>query len=216
MSDFVGRRGYMATLETELDRVRQTGRGRLVSMRGRRRVGKSRLVDEFLRRGAHLPVPYVFFTASRQPLARELEMFARDVAHSELPAAAAVRGGGVTFESWDGALTFLATAAGGTPQVIVMDEFPYLVEQDPSLEATLQKVWDRYLREAPVLLVLIGSDISMMSALTEYDRPLYGRPAASEPSFRSPRTTTFRLAERSPVTCSRRLVTSAARRSNAK
>jgi len=57
-----------------------------------------------------------------------------------------------------------------------MDEFPYLVEQAPSLEATLQKVWDRYLREAPILLVLIGSDISMMSALTEYDRPLYGRP----------------------------------------
>ena len=65
-----------------------------------------------------------------------------------------MRGGGVTFESWDGALTFLATAAGDTPQVIVMDEFPYLVEQDPSLEATLQKVWDRHLREAPVLLVL--------------------------------------------------------------
>ncbi len=51
MSDFVGRRGYMATLESELDRVRQTGLGRFVSMRGRRRVGKSRLVDEFLRRG---------------------------------------------------------------------------------------------------------------------------------------------------------------------
>jgi uncharacterized protein len=112
MRDFVGRRGYMATLEAELDRVRQTGRGCLVSMRGRRRVGKLRLVDEFLRRGAHPPVPYVFFTASRQPLARELELFAQDVARSELPAADAVRGGGVTFESWDGALTFLATAAG--------------------------------------------------------------------------------------------------------
>jgi uncharacterized protein len=176
MNDFVGRSGYIATLEAELDRVRQTDRGRLVSMRGRRRVGKSRLVDEFLRRGAHPPVPYVFFTASRQPLARGLEMFAQDVARSELPAADVVRGGGVTFESWDGALTFLATTAGGMPQVIVIDEFPYLVEQDPSLEATLQKVWDRYLREAPVLFVLIGSDISMMSALTEYDRPLYGRP----------------------------------------
>jgi uncharacterized protein len=176
MNDFVGRRGYMATLEAELDRMRQTGRGCLVSMRGRRRVGKSRLVDEFLRRGARHPVPYVFFTASRQPLVRELKLFEQDIARSELPAADVVRSGGVTFESWDGALTLLATTAGGTPQVIVIDEFPYLVEQEPSLEATLQKVWDRYLREAPVLLVLIGSDISMMSALTEYDRPLYGRP----------------------------------------
>ena len=86
MSDFVGRRGYMATLEAELDRVQQTNRGRLVSMRGLRRLGKSRLVDEFLRRGARPPVPYVFFTASSQPLARELELFAQDVARSELPA----------------------------------------------------------------------------------------------------------------------------------
>src|SRR5918996_124025 len=140
MNDFVGRRGYIATLEAELERVRQTDRGRLVSMRGRRRVGKSRLVDEFLRRGGRPPVPYAFFTASRQPLARELELFAQDVARSELPAAAVVKYGGVTFESWDGALTFLATTAGETPQVIVMDEFPYLVEQDPSLEATLEMV----------------------------------------------------------------------------
>ena len=99
MSDFVGRRGYIATLEAELGRVRQTGRGRFISMRGRRRVGKSRLADEFLRRDARPPVPYVFFTAPRQPLARELEMLAQDVARSELPAAAVVRGGGVTFES---------------------------------------------------------------------------------------------------------------------
>lgn len=174
--DFVGRRDYMATLAGELDRVRQTGRGRFISMRGRRRVGKSRLVDQFLRREAQPPVPYVFFTASRQPLPRELEMFAQDVARSKLPAAAAVRGGEVTFDSWDAALTFVATAAGRTPQAIVIDEFPYLVEQDPSVEATFQKVWDRHLLKAPVLLIIIGSDISMMSALTEYDRPLYGRP----------------------------------------
>ncbi len=174
--DSGGRRDYMATLAAELERVRQTGGGRFISMRGRRRVGKSRLVDQFLRQEVRPPVPYVFFTASRQPLPRELEMFAEDVTRSDLPAAAALQGGGVTFDSWDGALTFVATAATRTPQVIVIDEFPYLVEQNPSVEATLQKVWDRYLREAPVLLIIIGSDISMMSALTEYDRPLYGRP----------------------------------------
>src|ERR671912_2940729 len=102
MNDFVGRRSYITTLETELDKVRQTGRGRFVSMGGRRRVGRSRLVDEFFRWGGRSPVSYVFFTASRQPLARELELFAQDVARSDLPAAAAVRGGGATFESWDG------------------------------------------------------------------------------------------------------------------
>lgn len=180
MSDFVGRRGYLSTLEAELERVRATGRGRLVSMRGRRRVGKSRLVEEFLRRAAENggagETPHVFFTASRQSPSRELEMFAEGVARSELPAGAMVRGG-VRFQSWDAALTVLATGAGTEPQIVVLDEFPYLVEQDPALEATLQKVWDRYLSKAPVLLILVGSDVSMMSALTEYERPLYGRPS---------------------------------------
>ncbi len=179
MSDFVGREGYLSTLEAELARVRATGRGRLVSMRGRRRVGKSRLVEEFLRRagggGGEGDVAHAFFTASRQSPSRELGMFAEEVARSGLPAAAVVRGG-VSFESWDAALTLLATAAGEEPQVLVLDEFPYLVEQGPAVEATLQKVWDRYLAKAPVLLILVGSDVSMMSALTEYDRPLYGRP----------------------------------------
>jgi hypothetical protein len=57
-------------------------------------------------------------------------VFAQDVARSGLPAADVVRGGGVTFESCDGALTFLATAAGGTLQVVVMYEFLYFAEQD--------------------------------------------------------------------------------------
>src|SRR5215218_5509246 len=63
MADFVGREQYLEVLEGELERVRGTGEGRFVSMRGRRRVGKSRLVEEFLRRQE---VPHVFFTASRQ------------------------------------------------------------------------------------------------------------------------------------------------------
>ncbi|MGH3147907.1 MAG: ATP-binding protein, partial [Rubrobacter sp.] len=53
---------------------------------------------------------------------------------------------------------------------------PYLVEADPAIEGTLQKVWDRRLSRVPILLILVGSDISMMTALTEYGRPLYGRP----------------------------------------
>lgn len=143
-------------------------------------MGKSRLVEEFLRRASgdsrgEVNVPHVFFTASRQSPAQELGMFAEEVARSELPAAAVIRGG-VSFESWDAALTLLATAVGEAPQVIVLDEFPYLVEQDPTIEATLQKVWDRSLAKVPILLILVGSDVSMMSALTQYDRPMYGRP----------------------------------------
>jgi AAA+ ATPase superfamily predicted ATPase len=175
MADFVGRKQYLDALDGELERARRTGEGRFVSMRGRRRVGKSRLVEEFLRR-QEVPVPHVFCTASRQTSGRELSLFAEEVAGSDLPAAEVVRGG-LTFDSWDAALGLIAsTADPSSPAVVVMDEFPYLVEADPAIEGTLQKVWDRRLSRVPVLLILVGSDVSMMTALTEYGRPLYGRP----------------------------------------
>lgn len=97
MNGFVDRRRYMDILHTELERVRETGEGRFVSMRGRRRVGKSRLVEEFIRREG---VPRVFFTASGQSSERELALFAEEVAGSDLPAAGVVRGG-LAFGTWD-------------------------------------------------------------------------------------------------------------------
>ena len=73
----------------------------------------------------------------------------------------------------------MTIAAGGAspaqPLVLVIDELPSLIESEPAIEAILQKQWDRSLEARPILLLLIGSDVSMMSALGEYGRPLYGR-----------------------------------------
>ena len=57
---------------------------------------------------------------------------------------------------------------------MVIDELPYLAESEPAFEAILQKVWQT-LEQRAVLLILIGSDISMMEQVTAYERPLYGR-----------------------------------------
>lgn len=172
MVPFVGRASDLALLQSELSGVSETGEGRLVLLRGRRRVGKSRLVEEFLEQAQR---PAAFFTASKQGRRRELELFAEEVAGSQLPAAEGVRAG-AAFSSWEAALS-IASAEGTRPDpvVIVLDEFPYLVAEDPSIEAVLQKVWDRVLSRRPVLLILIGSDVAMMEALTEHGRPLFGR-----------------------------------------
>ena len=53
-----------------------------------------------------------------------------------------------------------------------MDEFPWAVQADPSLEGELQVAWDP---TSSKLLILIGSDVAMMSRLLEHDRPLFGR-----------------------------------------
>ena len=141
-------------------------------MRGRRRVGKSRLVEEFVDRAG---VPHLFFTASAQPtLAADLALFVEAVVGSSLPGAqlfAAQRP-----STWDAALTLLAAALPtDRPAVVVLDELPYLIATDPGLEGTLQKVFDRELSRLPVLLVCIGSDLAMMEALNDYGRPFHQR-----------------------------------------
>ena len=77
---------------------------------------------------------------------------------------------------WLGALTAVAGAVpADEPSIVVLDEVPWLIEQDRAFEGALQTVWDGALSRKPVLLVLIGSDISVMESLQTYERPFFGR-----------------------------------------
>ncbi|MEU5942385.1 DUF234 domain-containing protein [Micromonospora sp. NPDC047548] len=176
MDGFVGRTRELAVLDGMLGKVRRGGRagrpGRALLMRGRRRVGKSRLVEEFVDRAE---VPHLFFTASAQPtVAADLALFVAAAATSSLPGAhlfAAQRP-----MTWDAALTLLAAALPtDRPSVVVLDEMPYLIATDPGFEGTLQKVFDREFSRRPVLLVCVGSDLAMMEALNDYGRPFHQR-----------------------------------------
>ncbi|WP_228647366.1 ATP-binding protein [Microtetraspora sp. AC03309] len=69
----------------------------------------------------------------------------------------------------------LASALPPVPSIVVMDEMPWLAEQDDLFDGALQTAWDRLLSRKPVLLLLLGSDLHMMERLTAYDRPFYGR-----------------------------------------
>ena len=172
LSTFVGRDGELARLRSRLEAARSSGTGAMVALRGRRRVGKSRLVEEFARQAG---VPYVFYTAVQGTSESELARFAEAIAESDAPSAAAVRAGAVP-TTWEGALELAAQGATrDRPVIIVIDELPYLIERDPSIEAVLQKVWDRALERAPVVVILIGSDEAMMAALSAQGRPLYDR-----------------------------------------
>ncbi|NBM19857.1 DUF234 domain-containing protein [Streptomyces sp. GC420] len=176
MNGFVGRRRELGLLESLLTPVRTGGRGgrpgRAVLIRGRRRVGKSRLVEEFLERTG---LPHVFFTAVGGSKDEDLAGFVAELATSPLPEADQVAGFAVP-QSWDAAFGLLAAVLPkDTPSVVVLDEMPYLVREDPTFEGTLQKAFDRTLSKLPVLLVLIGSDLAMMEQLNTYGRPFYQR-----------------------------------------
>ncbi|MGH3707662.1 MAG: ATP-binding protein [Pseudonocardiaceae bacterium] len=149
-----------------------SGPGRALLIRGRRRVGKSRLVEEFVERAE---VPYLYFTASAQPtVVADVRLFVEAARSSTLPASAVFEEQAP--QTWDAALHLLVAALPtDRATVIILDEMPYLVATDPGFEGTLQKLFDRELSRRPVLLICIGSDLAMMEALNAYGRPFHQR-----------------------------------------
>ncbi|MGW6741079.1 ATP-binding protein [Streptomyces sp. NPDC055025] len=169
---FVGRGAELNLLRKRLDRILATGSGTAVAIRGRRQVGKSRLVQEFCDRAR---LPYLFFTATKGASSPEaLAAFHTELRESRLPGDDALLSASPP-SNWPDAFRLLASALSEAPGVVVLDELPWLAEQDPVFDGALQTAWDRLLSQRPVLLLLLGSDLHMMERLTAYDRPFYGR-----------------------------------------
>jgi len=147
------------------ERYRSDG-AEFVVLYGRRRVGKSELIDQFLRTatGIHL-------VAREESKHLQLRRFSADLsAYFQDPF---LQKNG--FSDWDSFFEYLIQHA--TDRVVIaIDEFPYLIKEDPSLPSMLQEYWDRRLKETRIFLILSGSSISMMeSATLEYGSPLFGR-----------------------------------------
>jgi uncharacterized protein len=162
----------MAALQAEYGRVKAGGGGRFAWLRGRRRVGKSRLVQELCDR---VGAPYAFYQAPRREMHVAIAAFVDAVARSSLPAAPTFEG--ASYDSWPAAIRAAVQGIDRSrPAILVIDELPYLTDRDPDVTADLQLAWDRMLEKAPLLLVCIGSDMRMMESLLAERSPLYGRP----------------------------------------
>ena len=171
-SGFVGRKTELALLNRRLARVAANGDGTALVIRGRRQVGKSRLAQEFCNTA---DVPYLFYTATKGASPVEaITAFFAELAESSLPRDRALIPTDQV-SSWPDAFRVLASVLPESPVVIVLDELPWLAEQDDIFDGALQTAWDRLLSRRPVLLLLLGSDLHMMERLTAYDRPFFGR-----------------------------------------
>ncbi|PRZ08607.1 hypothetical protein BCE75_101273 [Isoptericola sp. CG 20/1183] len=176
MRSFVGRTAELDVLDRLLARTAEDADrpGRAVLVRGRRRVGKSRLVEEFVDRAG---VPSLFFTAAGGPPATDLADFTAELSASDLPDASAATPSEPP-ATWTDAFQMLAAALPtDRPSVVVLDEMPSLVRADPSFEGALQRAFDRLFSRLPVLLVLVGSDLATMEQINTYGRPFFQRAA---------------------------------------
>ena len=162
---FVGRERELATM----DELYASKSFEMLVIYGRRRVGKTALIEEFSRGKRVLS-----FTAQLQSDADNLADFSRAVsAFFELPESTP------PFASWLDALEFVSQKAGGKRMALVLDEFPYACRSNASLPSAFQLAIDKHLKTANVMLVLCGSNQGFMEDEVLGEKsPLYGRRTA--------------------------------------
>ena len=166
MKKFIDRIEELQTLENEYNRSGSS----LVILYGRRRIGKTTLVSEFIKDKNAL-----FFLASEESEVQNRHVFqekAADFINNDL-----LRH--VSVDNWDVLFKAIMDSPFEQKPVIVMDEFQYIGKSNPAFPSIFQRIWEEYLKAKDVMVILCGSLISMMVSQTlAYASPLYGRRTA--------------------------------------
>ncbi len=163
---FIGRKGELQVLEELAD----SGRPELFVLYGRRRVGKTELLQQLCSRRRS-----IYFLAAQVRDRDNLTAFQKAIQESlgdpHLQ--------DIQFNDWGAALNYATERASTERLIVVLDEFPYLCEANPGLPSMIQRFWDQRGKRSNLMLVLCGSQVSFMENEVLAERsPLFGRRTA--------------------------------------
>lgn len=143
----------------------QEHKANLAIIYGKRRVGKTALCLEFCKNK-----PSIYFLSEQIDIKFQLRKISREVGAFFKDSYIAEYG----IQDWEQFFKYIASKK--KKFILVIDEFPYLVDASPAIPSIFQKGWDIYLSKSPIFLIFCGSSIGMMEEHTlSYKSPLYGR-----------------------------------------
>jgi len=134
---------------------------------GRRRVGKTALINEFCK-----GKPTVFFSALNASSQENLEALSKAIYEKDHPGVETAP----VYQSFDAALAEITRMAEKERLVFVIDEYPYLAKANKSISSRLQHIIDHTWKNGKLFLILCGSSMIFMEyQVLGYESPLYGR-----------------------------------------
>ncbi|MBQ5428420.1 MAG: ATP-binding protein [Eubacteriales bacterium] len=132
---------------------------------GRRRVGKSELIKQCLKK---TEIPQLVYECKQTTELNNVESLSTLISEEfHLPR--------LGFGSMEALLDYLFRRAEKEKMVLVLDEYPYLRETSAGIDSILQSLIDRYREVSSLKLILCGSYVEIMKSLLARENPLYGR-----------------------------------------
>jgi len=146
-----------------LNELYEKNTAKLIVLYGRRRVGKTELLKEFLKKHKGL-----YILARQESEAEQLKKISSQIAEYYDDNVLKAN----PFNNWDALFIYLSEK----PRIpIVIDEFPYIIQSSKKVTGILQDYWDNKFSKKNAFLVLCGSSITMMERLLGKKSPIYGR-----------------------------------------
>lgn len=162
---FIGRERELRTLNN----LYQSDKFEFVVLYGRRRVGKTALINAFIDNKKN-----IYFMGVESNAKQNLENFSNSIFEYQTGIQA-----DTSFSSFQAALEFVFRLAEKERIILALDEYPYVARASKSLASTLQMLIDKYKDTSKLMLILCGSSMSYMEDhVLAYKAPLYGRRTA--------------------------------------
>ena len=162
---FIGRERELASLNN----LYNTDKFEFVVLYGRRRVGKTALINHFID-GKRA----IYFMGVESNAKQNLENFSKSIIEYASGIAA-----DTSFASFQAALETVFQLSEKERLILAIDEYPYVARASKSLASTLQLLIDKYKDQSKLMLILCGSSMSYMEDhVLAYKAPLYGRRTA--------------------------------------
>lgn len=164
---FIGREKELSALEKRY----QSDQFEFPVIYGRRRIGKTRLIQEFIREKKA-----IYFMATEQSEKEQLKSFSSAIREQYPDAQTEMLD---SFSGFDSLFSYITKIAKDQRIVLAIDEYPYLAKAVPSISSILQKFIDQEWSHTKLYLILCGSSMSFMERqVLQYESPLYGRRTA--------------------------------------